>query len=354
MSWVAALSAGFETTLFPPFDRLRPSGAMRRGTLLLEAQLDPVPSAQTILRIPLQAHAAGHLSILALPGGSFSIVVSQGHALTHKTLRLGGDPSSEPQRMSFAWDCDAGFARFAVEQAFEDNFIVADMDLPQPMALSSLTQFEAMEICAPPEARLGFLAISNRVESIGPLPGLGARTKIETSFGARPLTELKCGDLVESAVGDAPEPVLCVAERIVPGLGSFAPLRLRAPYFGLTHDIVAAPHQKLLLTGPKVEYIFGRAEVLVAARHLVNGTSVLWEPSLPLVHYAQVLLPTNTLIESSGAALDSLFVGRLRRDRSKIAATLLRDVPGALIPEQAKVQLPVLKPYEAQALLQVA
>lgn len=326
---------------------------MRRGTVLLECTLSTVATAQPILRIPLQAHAAGHLSILALPQGSFALVVAQGKSMVHRTLRLPLSEGGHMLRLSLAWDCEAGLARFAVERADGQGFVTGAMDLPAPMALDSLTAFDAMQICTPLEAELGFLAVSNSVEPVGPLPGLAARTFVSTPFGAREVSRLRTGDLVMTRDG-APEPVLHVAQRILPGLGSFAPIRLRAPYFGLERDIVVAPHQKIFVTGAAVDYTFGCEGVLVPAGYLVNGQSALLEPNLPLVSYAQVLLPSHAVIAASGAWTESLYVGRLRRDEDRLAATLLAEVNPVLLPEQAHLSPPVLKRFEAQALAEVA
>ncbi len=354
MSWVAALSGVGASLFYPPFDRLSPHGDLRKGTVLIELSLAPITSALSVLRMPLQAHAAGHLSILALPKGSFSIVVSQGRALVHKTVRLSEEQTRGDVRLSLSWDCEAGQARFTVEAADSTTFSTALLDTPQPMSLESLTAFDAMEICADPQACLSFMAVSNRVEPVGPMPGLGARTRIETSFGERQILDLKVGDLVHAGAEKPPEPVLFVAERVVPSLGSFAPIRLRAPYFGLQRDIIVAPHQKLYVSGPEVEYTFGCEAVLVPAGHLINGVSAFRESGLPLVQYGQVLLPSHAIIGAAGAQFESMFIGRLRRDRERLAATMLSGVASALVPEQAPATLPILKPYEAQALMQVA
>ena len=183
--------------------------------------------------------------------------------------------------------------------------------------------------------------------------GLAARTFVGTPFGPREVSRLRIGDLVQTRDGGQ-EPVLHVAQRIVPGLGSFAPIRLRAPYFGLERDIVVAPHQKIFVSGAAVDYTFGCEGVLVPAGYLVNGQSALPEPNLPLVNYAQALLPSHAVFAASGAWTESLYVGRLRRDSEKLAATLLAGVRPTLLPEQAHLTPPVLKRFEAQALAEVA
>lgn len=354
MSWVASVGPSRASIFYPPFDRFPAKGMLRRGTVLLELVLEPVQSAQQVLRLPLQSHAAGHLSLLALPGGSFSLVVAQGAKLEHKTLRLAQLETGGTARLGFAWDCEAGWARFSVEKAGSRVFEVAFLPAPDPMSLVSLTVFDAMEICGFPEMSLGFLAVSNGIEPVGPLPGLGARSIIETSFGPRTLAELTCGDLVVPASGQAPEPVLHLASRTVPALGSFAPIRLRAPYFDLKRDLIVAPHQKLYVSGSAVEYTFGCEGVLVPACHLVNGISAQRETHVSLVSYAQVLLPSHAVLKANGACVESMFIGRMRREREKLAASVFGGISPALVPEQVRMPCPVLQSYEAKALAEVA
>ena len=72
------------------------------------------------------------------------------------------------------------------------------------------------------------------------------------------------------------------------------------------------------------------------------------------MNHAQALLPPHAVFAASGAWTESLYVGRLRRDSEKLAATLLAGVRPTLLPEQAHLTPPVLKRFEAQALAEVA
>lgn len=354
MSWVASLDGRGAECFYPPFDKIMVRRSLRRGSLVIELDVGPVTAARHVLKLPLQAHAAGHVSMLALPGGSFSIVVAQGAKLDHKTLRLPRADGGGPVRLGYAWDCDAGWARFSVEQADNRAFVASRLAAPVPISLLSLTLFDAMEICVSDETNLSFLAVSNGIEPVGPLPGLGAKSAIDTPFGPRILSNLSCGDMVVLKDGDAPEPVLHVAKRTVPALGSFAPIRLRAPYFGLHRDLIVSPHQNLFFGGTDVEYTFGCEGVLVPAGHLVNGVWAIQETHVSLVTYAQVLLPTHAVLTANGARLESMFIGRLRRDRDRQEASVLAGVNPSFVPEQVHLPYPLLRSYEAKALLAVA
>lgn len=106
---------------------------------------------------------------------------------------------------------------------------------------------------------------------------LGPRTLIETPAGLKAAGDLKPGDLVRTA--DRSLPVLAVHRPVLPGRGSFAPIRLRAPYFSAVADMLVSPSQPVVLTGVEVEYLFGADAVLVEARHLVDGARAVAEDS---------------------------------------------------------------------------
>lgn len=57
------------------------------------------------------------------------------------------------------------------------------------------------------------------------------------------------------------DPILQRMTRTVPALGSFAPIRLRAPYFWLLQAVIAAPYQRLIIRGSDVEYMFGQEPI---------------------------------------------------------------------------------------------
>ena len=59
-------------------------------------------------------------------------------------------------------------------------------------------------------------------------------------------------------------------------IGRSAPVLLRAPYFGLQHDIrVSPPETRILRSGPTVEYNFGHERVLVRAADLTSSPGAL-------------------------------------------------------------------------------
>ena len=63
---------------------------------------------------------------------------------------------------------------------------------------------------------------------------------------------MKPGDTAISTGGDI-VPVLGVFKNTTPAFGSFAPLRLHAPYFVLQSDLVMAGAQRLIFGGSNAE-----------------------------------------------------------------------------------------------------
>lgn len=100
-------------------------------------------------------------------------------------------------------------------------------------------------------------------------PWIGQRTPIDTPHGPVMAGHLSPGDLVWTADGGL-LPVRGLTRLNLPARGSFAPVILRAPFFGESHDMLVASDQLVALSGPEVEYLFGEDEVLVQAGALAE------------------------------------------------------------------------------------
>ena len=147
-----------------------------------------------------------------------------------------------------------------------DGLHTAPMNPPHPMPLGNLKTTLTDPRQREMDDDVAFVALSDEIEPLGPMPGLVGSTPVLTPDGYLPVGHLRRGDLVTTESGET-VPVLQSISRRVPARGSFQPIRLRAPYFGLRRDIVVAPHQRLVIRGSQVEYMFGKEAVLVPARH---------------------------------------------------------------------------------------
>jgi hypothetical protein len=322
---------------------------MPRGTLLLETRLSPEGRPQTLLAFNRSHPWSGSFSLQALPGGGVILVEAQGDDMRHVTLPLDADGRMDILRLTYSWDAPARWAQLCVERPEADAPTFASPHAPHPLLMADAQTIITDARRRTIDGDVHFFALSNMVEPVGPMPGLTSEVPIATPHGEVPVCKLKRGDLVITHDGKV-VPILQVVKRVVPAKGNLRPVHLRAPYFGLRHDILVAPQQRLVIGGSEVEYLFGREAVLVPARHLVNGVSALKGEGPHLVTYHHLLLPGHEVVMAAGCPLESLYIGRLRRKPEPLARSVLAGFERSRLPEHAKPVWPVLKPFEAVTL----
>ncbi|MBV2359686.1 Hint domain-containing protein [Thalassococcus sp. CAU 1522] len=351
MSWIAIAAGNTAWTdprLFAPDLPPRPR-LLSRGSLMLETRLSPHGKPQTLLAMERCHPWPGALTVQALPSGGVVLVIRQGETVFHTALDYAPESRTDTLRMTFSWDSEARFARLALERPDSDEVALRTMKAPPPLLLEDVETMVRRPHNRSVDADVVFFAFSDIIEPVGPQASLVPSSLIETPDGHRRLGDLRCGDLVLTYSGTA-VPVLHRVERVVPALGSFRPIRLRAPYLGLTRDLVVAAHQRLVIGGSDVEYTFGREAVLVPAYALANGFAAVEEEGHISVRYAHLLLPGHEAPIVSGVAVESLYAGRIRRSEDRLKDSLLKDCPRSLLPEHARKGLQVLRPFEAMTL----
>lgn len=109
-----------------------------------------------------------------------------------------------------------------------------------------------------------------------PGPWIGTATLVETARGPVPAGQLRPGERIRTA-DNGLVPLLGIDRVVTPSRGSLSPVLLRGAFFGSNGDILVSPDQPVWYEGPDAEYLFGEDEVLVAARHLVDGQCALWD-----------------------------------------------------------------------------
>jgi hypothetical protein len=143
--------------------------------------------------------------------------------------------------------------------------------------------------------------------TVDTVPCFVAGTLIDTPEGPRPVESLRVGDLVLTQ-DDGAQPLRWVGARRVAATGSFAPIRIRAGRFGATRDLLVSPQHRVLVRDPLAALMFGEAEVLVAAKDLVDGRSVTVEEGGE-VTYLHLLFDRHQVIFSEGMATESFLPG---------------------------------------------
>lgn len=145
-----------------------------------------------------------------------------------------------------------------------------------------------------------------QVSQLGP-PCLTPGTLIATPQGARPVETLAPGDLVLTQ-DHGPQVLRWVGQRQVAGRGDFAPVRIAAGALGNTRDLLVSPQHRMLIGGWRAQLFFGVDEMLVAARHLVNDSTIRVHP-MPQVTYIHLLFDRHEVIFAEGAATESFYPG---------------------------------------------
>lgn len=193
------------------------------------------------------------------------------------------------------------------------------------------------------------------VSQLGP-PCFVPGTMIATAEGERPVETLKVGDMVVT-LDHGLQPVRWIGTAEVAGDGDFAPVVFAPGAIGNSRRLRVSPQHRVLVRGWQAELHYGHPEVLVPARHLLNGSSVVQEAAERVTYY-HLMFDRHEIILSDGAETESFFPGDqvLLNDR-KTRAELLRLFPELTDPKSSRfcrTARPTVRRYEAAVLKLVA
>ena len=324
----------------------RPRACVPQGSIVLETRLSPDGRPQTLLSYKRDGASAFSFSLMSTPHGSLVLVIAQGDEVVHEVLERGREARTDTLQVTISWDVRKKLGRLVVARPETEHVLIQHFAIQRPPLLADLVAIACPKGLTDIDPDVIFVALSTDIEPVGPMPTLSPAVPIETAQGVRLAMTLQQGDVVRAASGGL-VPVLHAVARCVPALGSFRPVRLRAPYFGLTQDVVVSRYQRLLVSGPEVEYLFGREQVLIPAAALVNGFAGHFEPAPRFVTYHQLLLPHHDAVQIPDAALETLYIGRMRRDKALFGASILSDMSRAILPEHHRAGYQVLRAFEA-------
>ena len=324
----------------------QPDALLARGTILFEAHPVNDDGPQRLFGFAGRQPWPRSLCFETLPGGGIALRQTQAERVTRAEISRNDPVRRDVFRVTYAWDSQAKWGRLTLEQPEETTLITVPVEAPMPLSLRDIRTMMlggAGQTFAP---EMIFAALSDQMEPVGPMHTLLPQTPIATPWGYHEVATLERGDTV-STHSSGVVPVVHRLSRTVPARGSFRPVRIRAPYFGLQQDIIVSPEQRLLIDGPEVEYLFGQEAVLVPARHLVNGFTAFAEPSGPTVRYTQLLLPRHETLLGAGTTIESLYIGRIRRNGTDQQNSVLKDLDRAGLPEHGQPSHQVLRQFEA-------
>jgi len=182
-------------------------------------------------------------------------------------------------------------------------------------------------------------------------------TRITMATGAQvPIEALKVGDRVLTRDEGAQE-IRWIGHSTVRAAGAFAPIVITAGTLSNEGDLVVSPEHRLFVYQRSDMIGAGRPDLLVKARHLVNGETIFVLQG-GYVDYFQILFDRHHIIYAEGIAAESMLVDP--RTRPALPDDLL-DRIGSVLPSHDRrgargfdVQKALLDRPDAIALLRRA
>ncbi|MBY8974550.1 Hint domain-containing protein [Rhodobacteraceae bacterium NNCM2] len=186
------------------------------------------------------------------------------------------------------------------------------------------------------------------------IPCFAAGTLLATPSGQMAVEDLAPGDLVETLDHGA-QRAAWIGSVTVDAAGDLAPIVITRGTFGAACDLVVSPQHRVLVEGVMAQLLFGQPEILVAAKHLVNGDTV-YRRAGGRVTYYHVLFDRHEIVLSNGVATESYHPSAANADGLACAA---RAELFSLFPELSTGVPPfdpcrkVARAFEARALVQM-
>lgn len=134
-----------------------------------------------------------------------------------------------------------------------------------------------------------------------------AGTLIETPRGPGPIEDLRPGGRVLT-LDSGYRTIRWIGRSQVDGTRDLAPVRIAAGALGNRRDLFVSPNHRMLLRSAAAELNFASRDVLVAAKFLVNGTTLHPAPRRK-ARYLHLLLDRHELVFAEGLASETLFTG---------------------------------------------
>jgi hypothetical protein len=137
-------------------------------------------------------------------------------------------------------------------------------------------------------------------------------TRISTPDGPRQVQDLREGDKIQTRDNGAKE-ILWIGARRMTGARLFVmpklrPVRIRVGALGIgrpEEELLVSPEHRMLLRGAPAQALFNTPEVLVPARDLVNGSTVVTDLSVREVTYIHLLLEDHQILWANGVETES-------------------------------------------------
>lgn len=134
-------------------------------------------------------------------------------------------------------------------------------------------------------------------------------TRIWTPHGPRLIETLTPGDLVLTR-DHGVQPIRWIGQRTVKGAGRFAPIRFAKGVLGNERELLVSPQHRMLHQSTAANLYFNDSEVLIPAKHMVNGTSIQ-QIETEEVTYVHMLFDSHEMVFAEGAVSESFHPGAM-------------------------------------------
>lgn len=197
------------------------------------------------------------------------------------------------------------------------------------------------------ETDVGFVTVET-------IPCFVAGSLIDTVDGPRAVETLTAGDMVLTR-DDGEQPLRWIGKRSVPAIGKMAPICIRQNALGEHGELMVSPLHRVLVKDALAELMFGDAEVLIAAKDLVNDHSIR-----PVeggeVEYVHLMFDRHQVVTSDGLATESFLPGphttkSFEDEIVEEITTIFPELDLSTGEGYGPAARPMLKRYEAEALL---
>lgn len=122
----------------------------------------------------------------------------------------------------------------------------------------------------------------------------------------RQIENLAVGDRVLTR-DDGAQQIRWIGQSTTRAVGDFAPIRIAAGTLHNMGDLIVSPEHRLFIYQRNDELGVGRSELLIRARHLVNGTTITRMDG-GFVDYFQLLFDAHQIIYAEGIAAETLLL----------------------------------------------
>lgn len=169
-------------------------------------------------------------------------------------------------------------------------------------------------------------------------------TLIETEVGEMPVELLTEGDRILTK-DNGPQPIVWRGHRRMTGARLFAmphlrPVRIKANALSQDvpdQDLLVSPEHQIVLRGQTAKRLFNETEVLVPAKELINGRSIMIDHAVREVTYIHLMLEHHQVLWANGIETESFhpsntsldMVAEDQRETLYERFPMLRDAPDA-------------------------